>query len=147
MLPGDHPSGPYVAARLERSNPSRHRRFSGRNEQFLIRDLFDLAPRRDCHVSPSPPTAVRLVSAALVLAFRPAGVTRYAALRSSDFPPPVVNTRSDRPACPPLFNIGFQVRQVYGRVGQPVRVLIQRSVYPLDFHLLKTVYQVYGLVE
>ncbi len=106
MLPGDHPSGPRVAARLERPNPSRHRRFSGRNEQFLIRDLFDLAPRRDCHVSPSLPKAVRLVSAALVLVFRPAGVTRYAALRSSDFPPLVVDTRGDRPAClPPILSL------------------------------------------
>ena len=45
--------------------------------------LLDVAPRRDCRVSPG---LNRLVSVALILASRRTGVTRYAALWSPDFP-------------------------------------------------------------
>src|SRR5689334_22116485 len=55
--------------------------------------LLGVAPRRDCRVSPQEPAAAKLkrpvpglVSVALILASRRTGVTRYAALRSPDFP-------------------------------------------------------------
>ena len=52
--------------------------------------LFGLAPRRDCPFHPSPAKisdGQRLVSVALILPSRGAGVTRSAALWSPDFPP------------------------------------------------------------
>ena len=63
--------------------------YNGRNEQLLNRDLFGLAPRRDCPFHPFA-KGERLVSVALVLTLRWTAVSRYAALWSSDFPPPLL---------------------------------------------------------
>lgn len=48
--------------------------------------LFGVAPRRDCPFHPGRVAADRLVSVALILASRRAGVTCYGALRSPDVP-------------------------------------------------------------
>ena len=88
---------PAGSSHLPAASPSR-----------IIGRLFDVAPRRDCPFHPRPPNAFasgsvrdlasrlapsrrlprrpRLVSVALILTSRWAGVTCYAALRSPDFP-------------------------------------------------------------
>jgi hypothetical protein len=88
---------PVGSSHLPAASPSR-----------IIGRLFDVAPRRDCPFHPRPPNAFasgsvrdfasrlaptrrlprrpRLVSVALILTSRWAGVTCYAALRSPDFP-------------------------------------------------------------
>jgi len=73
--------------------------------QLFQPDLFGLASRRDCRVSPPADASVAgLVSVALILSRIflmgvMTGVTRYAALRSPDFPPADVLVAGDHPAC------------------------------------------------
>ena len=74
--------------------------------------LFGVAPRRDCPFHPSRVAAARLVSVALILASRRAGVTCYGALRSPDVP------RSDSPRDRPTV---FAARIVGGPRARWVR--------------------------
>ena len=91
---------------LKRPYPAGHPMNTDRSEQLLVPALFGLAPRRDCLVSPSrfytrdsslwlyvPGQWPGMVGFFIekprpFLAFRRTAVSRYAALRSSDFPPP-----------------------------------------------------------
>ena len=74
--------------------------------------LFGVAPRRDCPFHPDRVATARLVSVALILASRRAGVTCYGALRSPDVPRGV--TPRDRPTV-------FAARIVGGPRAQWVR--------------------------
>jgi hypothetical protein len=99
-----------IAARI--MQPTRPAITSG---QLFKPDLFGLAPRRDCRVSHRPALSASkylfavekaglLVSVALILSRIflmgvTTGVTRYAALRSPDFPPATNTSAGDHSTC------------------------------------------------
>src|SRR5262245_46311412 len=68
---------------LGRASPRASSHLPADSVGHVVVRLLGVAPRRDCRVSPG---LNRLVSVALILASRRTGVTRYAALRSPDFP-------------------------------------------------------------
>ena len=93
---------------LGRRSPADSSHLPAASPSRIIGRLVGVAPRRDCPFHPRPPNAIasglvrdfasrlapsrrlprrpRLVSVALILTSRWAGVTCYAALRSPDFP-------------------------------------------------------------